>query len=964
MAVLKKNQLNQIMFPMVLSADFASIKSNLGAASVTGKFYGVNHGTSAAFTSGAISKATALVRSGTYRVTLKAAETNYDYLMFLFDAVSCATQVLTFQAVDNDDSDLLSALTVIQSMASDAASAAQQGNSRALVNQSVVSDMYSQLSDFRSDLLSLLTTTGVQLNASSISDLRSAIAAGPAATVTTSDISDIASAVWANAIGARVDSRVLLIQSLSSDAASAAAQANSRALVVQSIASDAASAAAQANSRALVVQSIASDTYSQAVLILSLVSDVDSALTSRFSDLLSLLTTTGVQANASTMSDLRSAIAAGPAATITTSDISDIASAVRAILVSDISDILSAARQATSQVVLVKSMASDATSMLAYLSALGSDIYSLTSDFYSDFQSRVTGAVATASDVASRVWAEKYTAASNVKPSTFGSLLQINMSRISDVYSQLVYIASIVSDTNSQVSDFRSDLLSLLNVTGVRLTTSMASDIASQVWAHATANTLGSRVLVTMSGASDAASAAQQANSRALVIQSVASDIYSNLQAGVLIGTSGLSDIGSRVWVDPIGARVDSRIRLLQSTASDAASGVSDLRSLISTTGVKLSASDISDLRSAIAAGPAATVTASDISDIASAVWAQAPGAAITSRVLVIKSVVSDTYSLLSDALSAGVKITASDMSDLRSAITAGPTGALTVSDISDIASRVQAVLASDVSDILSAARQGASQTILVKSMASDAASAAQQANSRALLIQSNASDIESALDSQYAAGQILTVSALSDIGSRVWADTIGARVDSRLRLVQSTASDAASAAAQANSRVLVNMSLISDLDSALTSRASDISSQLTVIQSMASDAASAAAQANSRALVVQSIVSDVQSAVALVKAQTDNLPSAVKKNTQLANFEFLMVDSTDHVTPKTGLTVSATRSIDGAAFAAASNAPVEVSNGIYRHTLSAGDLNGTVVCVRYNATGGDDRFFTFLTKP
>src|SRR3990167_11520513 len=82
-------------------------------------------------------------------------------------------------------------------------------------------------------------------------------------------------------------------------------------------------------------------------------------------------------------------------------------------------------------------------------SANQSNIYSYVSDFYSDFQSRVTGAVATASDVASKVWAEKYTAASNVKASTFGSALRLNMSRISDTQSYLVVMSGILSDSYS-----------------------------------------------------------------------------------------------------------------------------------------------------------------------------------------------------------------------------------------------------------------------------------------------------------------------------------------------------------------------------------------------------------------------------------------------------------------------------------------------------------------------------------
>jgi hypothetical protein len=73
-------------------------------------------------------------------------------------------------------------------------------------------------------------------------------------------------------------------------------------------------------------------------------------------------------------------------------------------------------------------------------------------------------------------------------------------------------------------------------------------------------------------------------------------------------------------------------------------------------------------------------------------------------------------------------------------------------------------------------------------------------------------------------------------------------------------ASDAASAATQGNSRVLLVQSRLSDLDSRLVSDLSDVLSQLAVVQSMTSDAHSAAAQANSRALVNQSNVSDIYS--------------------------------------------------------------------------------------------------------
>jgi hypothetical protein len=91
---------------------------------------------------------------------------------------------------------------------------------------------------------------------------------------------------------------------------------------------------------------------------------------------------------------------------------------------------------------------------------------------------------------------------------------------------------------------------------------------------------------------------------------------------------------------------------------------------------------------------------------------------------------------------------------------------------------------------------------------------------------------------------------------------------------------------------------------------------------------------------------------------------SAVKKNTALAGFEFLLIQSADHVSPITGATVTATRSIDGAAFGACSNAVSEVSNGIYKINLSAGDLNGDTITLQFTAAGSDARFITILTTP
>lgn len=86
-----------------------------------------------------------------------------------------------------------------------------------------------------------------------------------------------------------------------------------------------------------------------------------------------------------------------------------------------------------------------------------------------------------------------------------------------------------------------------------------------------------------------------------------------------------------------------------------------------------------------------------------------------------------------------------------------------------------------------------------------------------------------------------------------------------------------------------------------------------------------------------------------------------VKKNTALSNFEFPMYDSSG--VPTAGLTVTATRSIDGGAFAACSNAAAGVSNGMYKINLSAADLNGGVITFKMTATGASPTLFTVVTQ-
>ena len=116
-------------------------------------------------------------------------------------------------------------------------------------------------------------------------------------------------------------------------------------------------------------------------------------------------------------------------------------------------------------------------------------------------------------------------------------------------------------------------------------------------------------------------------------------------------------------------------------------------------------------------------------------------------------------------------------------------------------------------------------------------------------------------------------------------------------------------------------------------------------------------------ASVTGNVGGNVVGSVASVTAAVA-ITSNVKTNQALGKFEFMMTDSTNHA-PATGKTVSVTRSIDGAAFAAGTlSAVTEVSNGIYYVDFGAGDLNGKVITLRATAAGCDDTFVTLTTQP
>ncbi len=89
-----------------------------------------------------------------------------------------------------------------------------------------------------------------------------------------------------------------------------------------------------------------------------------------------------------------------------------------------------------------------------------------------------------------------------------------------------------------------------------------------------------------------------------------------------------------------------------------------------------------------------------------------------------------------------------------------------------------------------------------------------------------------------------------------------------------------------------------------------------------------------------------------------------IPKNQALANYEFLLTDSTSHAPKTSAASIVPTRSIDGGAFAAGTlSAVTEVAFGIYRVDFGAGDLNGTNITLRVTATSCDDSFVNLQTS-
>lgn len=92
-------------------------------------------------------------------------------------------------------------------------------------------------------------------------------------------------------------------------------------------------------------------------------------------------------------------------------------------------------------------------------------------------------------------------------------------------------------------------------------------------------------------------------------------------------------------------------------------------------------------------------------------------------------------------------------------------------------------------------------------------------------------------------------------------------------------------------------------------------------------------------------------------------ITSTIKKNTVATGFMFVMTDMTTHA-PVAGLTVVATRSLDGAAFAACANSASNVSSGTYAINFAATDTNADHVMYRFTNATADDLNIEIITQP
>ena len=92
-------------------------------------------------------------------------------------------------------------------------------------------------------------------------------------------------------------------------------------------------------------------------------------------------------------------------------------------------------------------------------------------------------------------------------------------------------------------------------------------------------------------------------------------------------------------------------------------------------------------------------------------------------------------------------------------------------------------------------------------------------------------------------------------------------------------------------------------------------------------------------------------------------IAKGMAKGQAWSNRTFAMVDSTDNVTPKTGLTITATVSKDAGAFGGIAGSINEVSNGIYQLDATAADMAADSLIFRFVASGASDSWIVAETS-
>lgn len=824
MANLKKNQVNQIMFTMVDKTDFATVESAMTAGSnIKVRLWGLNHaGSAAASTISLAAAKVAVVNSGIFRAVFQMNKDIVALRASSLSTISCAVQVLQFEQVTWDDVDLSALISDVYSQAalgasyaSDAYSLITKNYSRLLVTQSIASDAYS------------------------------------AAILGASQASDTYSLLEKNY------SRLLVTQSIASDAYSAA-------ILGASHASDTYSLLEKNYSRLLVVQSIASDAYSAAILGASHASDALSAISDMRSFIRSNLSAPSFLSNIASQvwkhtrgstvfaytSDLYSFIRSGLSDAISDIrvDTSDLRSFVRGTIASNVSLAYSSTSDLRSFV--RGTIASNVSLVYSSVSDLRSFTRGALSDFISDLRSDISASISDMrsyllsasylSDVASAIWGQKWDIHSTA--STFGSAFA------------KIFESGVPVD-NSHMSQLRSAITA-------GPATANTTSIARAVWMFSntdasglSAGTYGSNIsaiyskVQAINSASNIASVVWGANYKTgqFSAASTVGSLLRNRASTVsklysLVGAAATaSDVASAVW----GAKWD-----VHSTASTFGSAFAK----IFESGVTLTVSDLSDIRSAITAAPAASI---DYDSVASAVWdgtitahsdAGSFGSMVGKR---IGPYISDLRSYVRSQLSSHI----SAMSDFRSYARSNLISMTSsISDIrscvSDLRSYVRSQLSSHISAMSDFRSYTRSNLVSLTSSISDIRSCVSDLRSfTRSAIASWLSDIYSSVSElrSYARSTMTSYfsdiySSVSDLRSYVRATLTPSNITSYMWTTDATGSDILSGIGKLRSRVTSPVATQSKLGAvqANTSGAmsflSDIYSQVTTTTSYLSD--------------------------------------------------------------------------------------------------------------------------------